>query len=154
MNGQPLAEAFADEHHRIDTGITEFLGSVAADRPDAEALRAALEDLRRHIYLEEDHLFPPVRGGALTAPLTVLVREHGVLWRLAEAAEAAAGTDPAAAAAHCRELLAVLADHTRKEEPVVYPEADRMLLGPEAAELLDLLDTEVRPDGWICEALR
>lgn len=154
MNGQPLTEAFEDEHHRIDTGIADFVDSVESGRPDAEALYVALEDLRRHIYLEEDHLFPPVRSGALTAALMVMVHEHGVIWRLMDAAEDAVAADPVAAAAHCRQLLTVLADHNMKEEPVVYPEADRTLLGPEAAELLDLLETETLPGGWICEALR
>lgn len=154
MNGQPLTEAFDDEHHRIDTGIDEFIDSVAAGRPDPDALRTAFDDLRRLILLEEDHLFPPLRDGATAAPLTVLEREHGTLWRLMDTAEALVDTDPAAAAARCAQLSAELAGHRAAEQSDLYPEADRALLGPEAAELLDLMDTEVLARGRVCQALR
>ncbi|BBZ00504.1 hemerythrin domain-containing protein [Mycolicibacterium fallax] len=134
------AVAYTAEHRAIDAEIERFL-----DAPDdGAALRTALDTLRRHIYLEEKFMFPPLRAAGLMMPIMVMIREHGELWRAMDAIEAG-DPDPAA----CRELLRMLAVHNDKEEPIVYPQATELDC---AADLTELLTEAAMPDGWVCAA--
>lgn len=162
-----LAAAFTAEHREIDNAIERFL----ADPEDTDSLHAALGALRRHIYLEEQFMFPPLREGGLVMPIMVMLREHGELWRAMASIEAAVfptAAFPAAGcpgspndgspttgplgdvATACRQLLAMLADHNAKEEPIIYPRAAGDLDAADAAELTDELAGGAMPTGWVC----
>ena len=56
MSPGTLADALEREHQEIDLGIAAF----RADPRRTAALGRALAGLRRHIYLEEEFLFPPL----------------------------------------------------------------------------------------------
>lgn len=88
-----------------------------------------MEALRRHIYLEEEFLFPPLREAGLVAPIFVMLREHGELWDTLEAIEAQlrAGGGDGPLAASSETLLGQLERHNFKEESIVYPQADAVL---------------------------
>ena len=93
--------------------------------------------LNRHIRLEEEVLFPVFeeRTGN-TGPTTVMREEHkrihGVLAVLRAAADRA---DAAGFRSGVAALDAVLPAHNEKEEQVLYPTADRVLLDRERAAL-------------------
>jgi iron-sulfur cluster repair protein YtfE (RIC family) len=143
--GATLADALTAEHRAIDGGIEAFL----SDAGDAQALHDAMLALRRHIYLEEVFLFPPLKP-TMMMPIFVMLREHGELWRAMDAVDAtvAAGGD---ADAQCRDLLALLDEHNTKEEPIVYPRADADLDDAVRAQLADFLADGTYPDGWVCD---
>lgn len=143
--GSALADALTAEHRAIDVGIEAFLG----DPGDAAPLRGAMLALRRHIYLEETFLFPPLKP-TMMMPLFVMLREHGELWRAMDEVDAAVsvGGD---ADAKCRDLLVLLDEHNRKEEPIIYPRADADLDEGVRTELADFLESGTYPDGWVCE---
>lgn len=148
-----LTTVLEEEHRQIDARIEDYLGELTKEEPDSRPLMRGFEALRRHIYLEEEFLFPPLREAGLVMPLLVMVREHGQLWDLMEALDAQVrdGAAPQDIDTSCRELLALLDAHNRKEEPIVYPQAD-LTLHPDAAErLLDFIDSGRMPDGWTCE---
>lgn len=149
--GDTLEAALEREHREIDRGIEAFL----ADRSSLEPLTTALEALRRHIFLEEEFLFPPLRDAGLFAPIFVMLREHGEIWGTIEAVEAslAAGASDGAADL-CRELLGQLERHNFKEEPVLYTQADSVLSAPAAAGLSAFLESGRMPDGWACSGAR
>lgn len=150
-----LAAAFTREHHEIDAGIDEYLKSGEAD-PEARAipLLRAMEALRRHIYLEEEIVFPHLPPGPLMMSLMVMRREHGELWRcmdqladqLASATSASDDID-----ACCREILELLEKHNVKEEPVIYPHLDSDLSPQGRKHVQELLSTGRLPSGWICQ---
>jgi hemerythrin-like domain-containing protein len=149
MDSRTLGAALEREHHEIDHGVEAF-GSGGED--GVAALTAAIAALRRHIYLEEEFLFPPMQD-ELAIPIGVMLREHGELWRTLEVLEAqlAKAGDDGAAMAICRRLLAQLELHNSKEEPIFYTRADDSL-GPEAsAELKAFLDSGQMPAGWTCQ---
>lgn len=50
----------------------------------------------------------------------------------------------------CHELLAVLAAHNGKEEPIFYGTAGETLSASENADLKALIDSGSMPDGWVC----
>ena len=82
-----LAAAFTAEHHDIDAGIEQYLADTAAPDPRQRAvpLQNAMAALRRHIYLEEEIVFPNLPKGALMMPLMVMRREHGEIWQRMDA---------------------------------------------------------------------
>lgn len=146
-----LSAALEREHRLIDEGIEAFAASdpvSVTDQHQAE-LRRAITLLRRHIYLEEEFLFPPLRDAGLVGPVLVMVHEHGRMWptlNLLEQAVQAGATDTANEM--CRTLLDQLAAHNAKEERIVYPRADELLA---EEELTTRLTTEQPPPGWVCQ---
>src|SRR5699024_9413872 len=140
-----LAGAFTQEHHQIDAGIEEYLADP--DRGGGPARRArpllrAMEALRRHIYLEEEVVFPHLPPGPLMMPLMVRRREHGGLWRrmhalvarLAEACSAVDGLEEAGA-----ELLSLLEEQKREVEPIIFPQLAADLAEHEQSLIRELL---------------
>lgn len=115
-----------------------------------------LTALRRHIYLEEEFLFPPLRAAGMIPPVLVMLREHGEIWRTLEAI--AAGLDPeadgdatrAGVTGQCRELLAQLATHNAKEEPIIYPQGDNVLTHEAKDDLRAFIESGQMPEGWVC----
>lgn len=157
MTTADLADTLTREHHEIDAGIEEFSRALDDGTVSPEPLHRAFAALRRHIYLEEELLFPPIRRAGLMMPLLVMTREHGELWRSMDALEELVGTvdsGPGPVLAACRELLAGLDQHNSKEEPIIYPHAATDLSAEETAVLAGFIETGTIPSGWLCEAVR
>ena len=148
-----LAEAFTREHHQIDAGIEEYLASQEALPARAAPLLRAMEALRRHIFLEEEIVFPRLPPGPLMMPLMVMHREHGELWRrmdaLAEQLQVP-GAAPESLETACTELLSLLEAHNDKEEPIIYPHLDADLEAADRERVRELLRHGTLPDGWVC----
>lgn len=153
-----VAAAFTREHHQIDEGIERFLADTAERDPARRArpLLSAMEALRRHIYLEEEVVFPRLPPGPLMMPLMVMRREHGELWTRMDALAEILEDDSSASGIvdACTELLSLLEDHNRKEEPIIYPHLDTDLSPQEQSLVRELLAGSALPEGWVCQALR
>jgi hemerythrin-like domain-containing protein len=148
---ETLTEALEREHHDIDRGIIAFRDSVALADPRTEELSRAVAALRRHIYLEERFLFPPLRAAGMLPPVLVMLREHGEIWRVLDALEAVdATTSPDQAREHCDDLLTLLTEHNAKEEPIIYPQGDHVLSDEAKQELHAFIDSGEMPEGWVC----
>jgi len=155
MEKRTLAAALEREHREIDAGIEAFGDEPVDDDGRVEALTGAIAALRRHIYLEEEFLFPALRS-ELAVPTIVMLREHGELWRTLDELEAkqAEGASEESLRGLCRELLARLASHNGKEEPIFYTRADPGLAAAATAELRAFLDSGRMPQGWVCQEAR
>jgi regulator of cell morphogenesis and NO signaling len=148
-----LSVVLQREHHEIDSAIAAFIEKLDGGRLEPELLSAAVEALRRHIYLEETILFPPIREAGMIMPIFVMMREHGELWRtmgaltdlIVDRADSEQLRDT------CHRLLGQLEQHNSKEEPVIYPHADSDLPAQVSAELARFIDTGRIPDGWACQ---
>lgn len=151
MGPTTLGAALEREHHEIDEWIEGFDSGRLDDRERVESLRRAIGALRRHIYLEEEFLFPPMEAD-LAIPTMVMLREHGEIWRRLDAIEATLDGDGSedSLTPACRELLVLLAAHNGKEEPIFYGAADATLSAAENAELKELIDSGRMPEGWVC----
>lgn len=147
-----LAALLTREHHDIDGGIERYLENLRAGRAaDATPLLDAMAALRRHIYLEEEFVFPTLASGGLGIPIQVMLREHGAIWRAMDDLEARlADAEPQRLRDDCLELLGLLESHNAKEEPVIYPRAQPALDAEEQAELATFLASGRMPDGWVC----
>ena len=152
MESETLSAALEREHREIDEGIETFTAALAEGGTDTTPLKRAMEGLRRHIYLEEEFLFPPLQAAGLMAPVFVMLREHGEIWRAMDRLDADIdrGVADGRAPQLCAELLALLSKHNSKEEPILYPQADAVLT-PEATDHLQrFLATGRLPEGWVC----
>lgn len=156
MGDDVLAAALEREHHEIDAGIAVFTSGLAAGMRDSEPLTRAMDGLRRHIYLEEKFVFPPLRAAGLMAPILVMLREHGEIWQTLDRLEAEMRDDVASDDVQhiCSELATQLDRHNSKEESIVYPQADTAL-APEVKDALSrFMDAGELPAGWVCEQAR
>lgn len=151
-----LGEALENEHHAIDGGIEAYMASLADGTPDSRPLLEAMQALRRHIYLEEELLFPELKGDpSLPMAMFVMLREHGQIWRAMDELSAllANGGDAATLRKVCEDLLALLASHNYKEEPVIYGKADAVLSAQIRDQIQDFLPGGVMPEDWVCKNL-
>ncbi len=150
---ESLATALVRQHHEVDQKLEEFTATLAGPAIEVTPMRQAATALRRHIYLEEAFLFPPLRDGGLIAPIFVMLREHGQLWRTLDAidAEIALGPDEVALRKSCKELVVRLQHHNQKEEQILYPQAGLALDEPATAQLRGFMESGTLPKGWSCE---
>lgn len=148
-----LAAALEREHREIDAGLAAFTAAPGDRRPLAGAIGA----LRRHIYLEEEFLFPllPEAEPGLAAPVLVMLREHAQIWAtlgLLERELDAGG--PGSGLALGRQLAVRLLHHNLKEEKILYPRADDALPAAAAGRLRAFLGSGKLPQGWVCMKAR
>jgi regulator of cell morphogenesis and NO signaling len=148
-----LSAALKNEHREIDSGIQTFVEKLDCGSVQPEPLTAALEALRRHIYIEEVFLFPPIREAGMVMPIFVMMREHGELWHTMDALTDLLddGTDNGRLRDTCSQLLDQLEQHNSKEEPVIYPHADADVPPQTSAELARFIESGRTPDGWVCQ---
>ena len=153
---ETLTAALEREHQEIDAGLGAFGDGLESGELLGAALDRAADALRRHIYLEEEFLFPPLRAAGMVPPVLVMLREHGEIWRTLDALEREVGPGTAAGTAQdrCRALLAQLASHNAKEEPIIYPQGDAVLSDQAKSELHELIDSGRMPPGWVCAQAR
>ncbi|MBM7367843.1 hemerythrin domain-containing protein [Gordonia hydrophobica] len=155
-----LAEVLTVEHRAIDEGIEKFVAASPGGSVQewAAPLVDSMDALRRHIYLEEELVFPQLRTGPLMMPIMVMLTEHGEMWRRMAALDAKLASDGvdqephrSEAVAACREMLELLDSHNGKEEPIIYPHLDSDMDDDSQAFLRDFLTDGTTPDGWECE---
>jgi hemerythrin-like domain-containing protein len=149
-----LAAALEREHREIDEGLATFAEGLAGGERRVEPLLGAMQALRRHIYLEEELLFPSLRAAGMMAPVFVMIREHGEIWRTMDELEGrlAPGGESEGLDEVCEELAARLESHNAKEEAILYPRADAVVAG--AAEVAAFLASGEMPAGWVCAGAR
>ncbi|QEN14349.1 hemerythrin domain-containing protein [Mycolicibacterium sp. ELW1] len=147
-----LAALLKREHHEIDSGIATFIDNLDVGCVKPGLSSTSLDALRRHIYLEETFLFPPIREAGMIMPIGVMMREHGELWRTTGAL-----TDLLVDRADYEQLRDIshrlqgqLEQHTSKEEPIIYPHADSDLPAQVSAEIARFIAFGRTPDGWVC----
>jgi len=147
-----LASALESEHREIDEGIEAFLAAQAQGLRATEPLTRAMAALRRHIFIEEELLFPPLREAGMVAPIVVMLREHGEIWNTLDtlAAQLETEADDAAVSATCEQLLAQLDRHNAKEEPILYPQADTVLTAAAGARIRAFVAAGRMPEAWVC----
>jgi regulator of cell morphogenesis and NO signaling len=155
METDSVASALEREHQEVDAAIEAFTGGPQDDQGRADLSRA-LSVLRRHIYIEEEFLFPALREAGLDGPVMVMLREHAEIWKLLDTIEPELTSIGDAAhwaggATLCRELDFLLREHNLKEERVLYPLADRVLTVEVISRVGSVLDSGSLPQGWLCQ---
>lgn len=127
-----VTEYLSLDHDRLDSMLLEVIKLIAARRfNDARPrLSTFAFDLRRHIHLEDEFVFPRFEQlTGMTGSHTMVMRdEHRAIeHHLAGMIDAAMRDDRDGFDSEQEAMVAVLCDHSAKEEAVIYPMVDRHL---------------------------
>lgn len=153
---ESLSRALEREHREIDNAIKGCADGSVLDSQSKVDLKRAVDELRRHIYVEEELLFPPLRQAGMTGPILVMLREHGQMWPILDTLDhelADAVSDDVLRTA-CRQLLILLQHHNPKEEQILYPQVDRVVGVEASVDVRQFLDVGQLPADWMCQHLR
>ncbi len=143
-----LSELLGADHRELDTVFEEFRTTPAGDRARRmELFHAFAEELRTHIALEEEHLFPrfgegdPVRRAIVE---TMLEEHRRILDVLVRMEGRLAGEDGRTEDLE-EELINVLWAHNAREENAVYPWFDDHLSSAESDPVVRTLTRHPGP---------
>ncbi len=157
MSTESLQSVLEDEHRAIDSAIEPLVagGSVSAER--REAMVQAADTLRRHIYAEEELLFPQLRAARMVGPVLVMLREHAQMWQTLDALDRLLESTPIgddAIPVLARQLFTQLQAHNPKEEAILYSQIEVALGSDELAQLRQFLESGQLPQDWMCQQLQ
>ena len=152
MSTESLQTALERAHRAIDRGVEACMAAAEGDDSATAPLVEAMDALRRHIYLEERFLFPPLREAGMIMPVSVMLREHGELWHTMDSLTALIEekVDSKRLRDGCSEFLSQLDQHNSKEEPIIYPQT-KILSEHAATQFARFIEIANFPDGWTCE---
>ncbi len=152
---QGLIQFFQHAHHRVEGHLLDFQESQKEGQADVGLFEVAVEELRQHMFAEEELLFPQIRG-RLAGPVADLEQEHGHIWDLADEVEALLGQGGEAAqvGTATARLMSLLAAHCAEEDLGVYSELEATLGADRAWDLMIEAEKAVPPVGWMCGARR
>lgn len=152
MDDTTLTALMEKEHREIDKAIEHFVEGLAKNEVRHKDLDRADDLLKRHIYIEEALMFPSLRRTGMLAPILVMEREHGEIWRTLDAIHLEVGPGTAAESVpdRCHQLLHQLDGHNQKEEPIIYPKVDELLDDTTKGTVRDFIHSGTTPSGWVC----
>lgn len=150
-----LIQFFQHAHHRVEGWLLDFQESLGQGRLEPELFARALGELRAHMFVEEELVFPLVRE-RLAGPVADLHEEHGHLWDLVDEIRLLVhrGGGPAPIGLCTARLLSLLAAHSAAEDFGVYSDLLVVLGRHRAGTLLAEAERAEAPAGWLCRALR
>lgn len=137
---QALGDWFVQDHRDCDSLWVAVEEGASADLSTAKAALAAFDtQLRHHLRLEEEVLFPAIEratGMGGMGPTEMMRQEHVGMRRLLDAM--AQGDDLELILEQGDTLMMLIAQHNSKEEGILYPLAVQVL-GPVARDLIAAL---------------
>lgn len=148
-----IGELFRKDHERLDSVIKGFRKSLESGTPDKEYLSQLIQGLHRHIYWEEELLFPLAKPyTADEAIIEEFNTDHGLIWNnLAELeAGVAQGLPPGRLELILDEMGDVLEAHNVDEEHQIYARVDEVCDARTAAEFVARVEKADVPQGWRC----
>ena len=149
-----ISQVLESEHRWLDGQFEKFQDLLAGGQVDGEPFEEAAKVLHRHIYVEEEIVFPEVEARGLAGPVAVMLQEHGDICRLLHEIQDSLErkASPSDIQNSLKAVRSVLEEHNVKEEGILYPSADRLLAGPELAQIVQRIREAEMPDGWACRA--
>lgn len=141
------------DHQRMDAGFDTFISLARAGTVDRGAVLPAIEDMRRHLWVEEEFFFPLLREAGVHAPVQIALRDHGELWGLLDELErllALRKPDPELLATVASAIVQISGHHNEKEEQILFATADRFL-DPSIHRRISEGLAQDRPAGWVSE---
>jgi regulator of cell morphogenesis and NO signaling len=153
---ESLRDALERDHRDVDEVVEEYANDTATGTQAQPGLKRAVAELRRHIYAEEELLFPPLRRAGMTGPILVMLREHGQMWPILDTLDRELRDDASEEVLRtaCRQLRILLKHHNPKEEQILYPQVDQVLGVDEGITVRELLESGELPVDWTCQHLR
>lgn len=141
----------AHDHHFIDEKFNAFAEAARLGKFARFQLEDGIARLRHHFWVEEEFVFPPM-AHSHAGPVSVMLRQHGEIWDLADELEQLldqVNPDPAMALTLFSVFRQVMDAHNATEDSILYPITDDMLGEELSRVLLEALSTDM-PAGWRC----
>ncbi len=139
-----LTAYFETDHDRLDLLLNNFLFLKDENFVKAKPFfKTFLQGLKRHIVWEEDVLFPwyEAKTGVQDAGPTAVMRlEHREIGQALEALHDKVRQADADCLNEVNRLKQVLSVHNQKEECVLYPSLDSLLIPAEVAEIFRAME--------------
>jgi len=142
-----LSSFLAAQHRELDH-VLEAADNACRTPQALSAVVRLQETMEHHLGIEERFLFPAFEERAGSGgPLVVMRDEHHAIRDLCQQARAALGAEDHKGCARILDTLTVLVQqHHLKEENVLYPMSDHLLLD-RADDLVRAMSEEPRPHG-------
>ncbi|MEE9285498.1 MAG: hemerythrin domain-containing protein [Dehalococcoidia bacterium] len=156
VDGKGVHHLLESEHRWLDERFDQFQHLLDSGRVDGGPFHEAARVLHRHIYLEEEILFPRLETRGLSDPISVMAQEHREICRHLGGVEGLLERNASAeqVASMLTDLRSLLKEHNFKEEGILYPAAEGLLTEQELPEVLEALRESQPPEGWVCRAHR
>lgn len=145
-----IEDLFPADHQRID----EILERLMRHEDETSSFAELQQALMRHIFWEEEFLFPKVEELGLSDPPRIMRIEHSQICRLLGEFERALRSGQSIRPDRLQGLKRLLIAHNSKEERALYPMVDSMLGQESLSELLQKIIDSKMPSGWECLLLR
>lgn len=146
-----ITEYFGAEHKRVSL-LLDAVKSSPAQSKTRRAFAELRQLLTRHIYCEEELLFPAVEARGILGPTEVMRFEHGHIWSLLNQIRQEFEKDNPPPRDLLDKLRGLLQGHDMKEENILYPAADEAIQSADA--LVERARKAIPPESWVCAALR
>lgn len=147
-----VSEFFEQDHQRLDSAIKGFRHSLEQGVPDRDYFNQLLQGLHRHIFWEEDLLFPLVKPSGAIETIEEFCTDHALIWKnLAELEVGLAqGVPCGQLEMTLNEMSEMLEAHNIDEERTIYAQADQLCDNHAATEFLDRVRVMDTPRDWRC----
>ncbi|GGM78826.1 hypothetical protein GCM10007108_16230 [Thermogymnomonas acidicola] len=135
------------DHEEANRLLRDLLRAIDGGEIDIDLFERISVGLRRHIYAEEEDMFPRALQARpdLSAKVSGLEMEHASIWMLLDRVEGEIRRNEVVKAPkYVQEIYDILQAHNVQEEKDVYPVAGT---DPPLASFRV-------PDGWVCRKLR
>lgn len=150
-----LIQFFQHAHHRVEGYLMDFSEQLKQGRRETELIARAAEDLRQHMFIEEELLFPMTKEESAAA-VASLEEGHGRICDLMEELQTLLHreADQSAIQTCSTRLMGVLAAHNAVEDLGIYPDLLNLLGMAKAQALLAKAEKAEVPRDWACVARR
>lgn len=152
LNDELPSRWLTRQHRQLD----ELLQQALAGTGDLARVRAGMDLLRLHLWVEEEILFGPVADTGLAMPIYIMQYEHAQMWPPLQELSAAcdAGAAHEALCAPGRALYELFRAHNPKEEDLIYAVLDRVTAAGGLQGLQSVFRDAAVPEGWVCRGRR
>ncbi|MCL4342542.1 MAG: hemerythrin domain-containing protein [Candidatus Thermoplasmatota archaeon] len=144
-----IRESLERDHDLEHGKLVEARISMIRGQLDKDSFLEFVNNIRRHIYIEEEIIFPDLIGldSNLKGPISGLEMEHASLWMLMDRIlEETASGEVRKSPKYLDEMERILAVHNAVESTNIYPKIKD--------ERVPNLEQAALPEGWICRRLR
>ncbi len=141
-----------EDHRELDVKLEKLLDIISKGEIDPVLFAQISKSLKRHIYIEEEEIFPSIseRSNELRQRIAGLEMEHASIWMLLDRVENEISVrNVEKSPKYIEEISSILVSHNEQEEDKVYP----IISQNEKNSQKKITEYEV-PEGWVCHRLR
>lgn len=141
-----------NDHREVDNNLGKLTELISKGELDPELFKQISDSLKRHIYIEEEEIFPSLSqdDSDLRQRIQGLEMEHASIWMLLDrVGKEISVREIEISPKYIEEIISILKVHNIQEEEKVYP-----MIGTNGKFSKAQIHDYKIPEGWICHRLR